>query len=264
MTAGTVQSLDVIALPAFEDNYIWLLADPQLRECVVVDPGDATPVINWLQSHPQWRLRDILITHHHSDHVDGVAVLKERYGVRVLGPATEPIPCRDIALHEADHVVVLGRTVNTIAVPGHTLGHIAYYLPDEAVLFTGDTLFAGGCGRLFEGTAAQMLNSLERLAALPEATRVYCAHEYTLSNLRFAHLVEPGNRAIENRLRAVEIRRAQGQCTLPSSIAIERATNPFLRTRLPTLWERLESHTQSSVGSSLACMVALRGWKDIF
>jgi len=160
--------------------------------------GDATPVIDWLHEHPDWSLTDILITHHHSDHVGGVAVLKQRYDVRVLGPAMEAIPCRDVAHQESDEISVLGRIVKTLAVPGHTMGHVAYYLRGEALLFTGDTLFAGGCGRLFEGTAAQMLDSLQRLAALTDVTQVYCAHEYTLSNLRFAHAVEPDDVNIAN------------------------------------------------------------------
>lgn len=264
MTADTAKRLQVIALAAFDDNYIWLLADPQSRLCAVVDPGDATPVADWLRTHPDWSLTDILITHHHSDHVGGVAALKRCYGARVLGPATEPIPGRDVALQEADESIVLGRTFKTFAVPGHTLGHVAYYLCDEALLFTGDTLFAGGCGRLFEGTAAQMLDSLERLAALPEATQVYCAHEYTLSNLRFAQAVEPDNVNIENRLRAVQLHRAEGRCTLPSSIALEKATNPFLRTRVSSVRAMLEARSKTAVSSSLACMVALRGWKDVF
>ncbi|MNO97396.1 Hydroxyacylglutathione hydrolase [compost metagenome] len=221
-------------------------------------------MVDWLQRHPDWSLTDILITHHHSDHVGGVEVLKRRYDVRVLGPATEPIPCRDVALQEADEIVVLGRTIKTIVVPGHTLGHIAYYQRDEALLFTGDTLFAGGCGRLFEGTAEQMLDSLERLAALPDATLVYCAHEYTLNNLRFAQAVEPDNVNIESRLRAVEQSRAEGRCTLPSSIGVERVTNPFLRTQVSSVWEMLEAQTKTEVRSSLACMVALRVWKDNF
>ncbi len=198
MTLDAAQRLQVTALAAFDDNYIWLLADPNSRQCAVVDPGDATPVIDWLHEHPDWSLTDILITHHHSDHVGGVAVLKQRYDVRVLGPAMEAIPCRDVAHQESDEISVLGRIVKTLAVPGHTMGHVAYYLRGEALLFTGDTLFAGGCGRLFEGTAAQMLDSLQRLAALTDVTQVYCAHEYTLSNLRFAHAVEPDDVNIAN------------------------------------------------------------------
>ena len=171
--------IQIDALSAFNDNYIWLLQDATSRRCAVVDPGDAKPVEAWLAAHPDWRLSDILVTHHHHDHVGGVAALKELTGARVLGPANEKIPARDLALEDGERVEVLGLVFEIFHVPGHTLGHIAYYHPAETpLLFCGDTLFAAGCGRLFEGTPAQMHHSLARLAALPANTRVYCTHEY--------------------------------------------------------------------------------------
>ena len=160
--------IQISALPAFTDNYIWLLQEPQTRRCAVVDPGDATPVLAWLEQNPEWTLSDILITHHHHDHVGGVEALKRVTGAKVYGPASETIPARDIALQDNDRITVLGWDFAVYAVPGHTLGHVAFY--HQGALFCGDTLFAAGCGRLFEGTPAQMYTSLQRLAALPADT----------------------------------------------------------------------------------------------
>ena len=184
----------------------------------------------WLAAHPDWRLSDILVTHHHHDHVGGVAALKELTGARVLGPANEKIPARDLALEDGERVEVLGLVFEIFHVPGHTLGHIAYYHPAETpLLFCGDTLFAAGCGRLFEGTPAQMHHSLARLAALPANTRVYCTHEYTLSNLRFALAVEPDNAAPGNASRKRPGCANGTASPLPSEISLELSTNPFLR-----------------------------------
>lgn len=190
--------LKIEALPAFTDNYIWMLQDIDRRLCAAVDPCDAAPVQAWLDARPDWRLTDILVTHHHADHVGGVQQLKTEHGARVYGPAAENIPARDDALSDGQRIRVLGHELEVIAVPGHTSGHIAYFHESshEPWLLSGDTLFAAGCGRLFEGTAAQMYRSLQRLAALPTQTRVYCTHEYTLSNLRFARAVEPDNQNI--------------------------------------------------------------------
>ena len=211
--------IKIDALPAFSDNYIWLLQDSGQQRCAVIDPGDAAPVLAWLNAHPGWRLSDILITHHHHDHVGGIAQLKAATGARVVGPARETIPERDRALSDGDSVEVLGHTLSVIEVPGHTLGHIAYYQAEQHWLFCGDTLFAAGCGRLFEGSPAQMHASLQRLAALPDRTLVYCTHEYTLSNLRFAQAVEPDNAQIAERLRQVAAWREAGQISLPSTLA---------------------------------------------
>lgn len=256
--------IKIEALPAFTDNYIWLLQDNKQRRCAVVDPGDAAPIEAWLANNPGWQLTDILITHHHFDHVGGIERLKAATGARVLGPAHEPIPGRDLGLNDGDHVDVLGLSFSVMAVPGHTLGHIAYLQADQHWLFCGDTLFAGGCGRLFEGTAEQMHTSLSRLAALPEQTQVYCTHEYTLSNLRFANAVEPENTAVSKRLQQVTQWRETGQISLPSSIGLERATNPFLRSAEPTVSTRMAEREGCGHQDSVGVFAALRAWKDTF
>ncbi|QLF91913.1 hydroxyacylglutathione hydrolase [Pseudomonas sp. ABC1] len=257
--------LQIEALPAFNDNYIWLLADPEKMTCAVVDPGDAAPVLAWLEQHPGWRLSDILITHHHTDHVGGIAALKAHCAPRVHGPARETIPLRDHALEDGAHVEVLGLQLQVLAVPGHTLGHIVFFLDDAELprLFSGDTLFAAGCGRLFEGTPAQMFHSLERLAALPERTLVYCAHEYTLSNLRFAHAVEPTQQEVTRRLEEVTRLREEDRITLPTSIALEKATNPFLRTREASVRHACQQRNPS-LESAEQVFAELRAWKDRF
>jgi len=258
--------IQIDALPAFSDNYIWLLQDVTTRTCAVVDPGDAAPVEAWLAAHPGWRLADILVTHHHQDHVGGVARLKQTSGARVLGPAGERIPAIDQALRDGERVEVLGLGFEVIEVPGHTLGHIAYYHADAdaPLLFCGDTLFAGGCGRLFEGTPAQMHASLGRLAALPGATGVYCAHEYTLSNLRFARAVEPGNAELAARFDEVAAWREQGRISLPSSIALERATNPFLRTSENSVKKAADERNGGPTASPAEVFAVIRQWKDKF
>lgn len=258
--------IQIDALPAFSDNYLWLLQDVTRRECAVVDPGDAAPVERWLQSHPGWKLTDILVTHHHADHVGGVARLKAETGARVLGPADEKIPARDVALEDGDRVEVLGLGFEVIHVPGHTLGHIAYHHkdPQSPLLFCGDTLFAGGCGRLFEGTPAQMHASLSRLAALPGQTRVYCAHEYTLSNLRFARAVEPENPEVLARFEEVSRWREQGKISLPSSIALELATNPFLRVSEISVKKMADERSGEETRAPEEVFATIRRWKDQF
>jgi hydroxyacylglutathione hydrolase len=256
--------IKIEALPAFSDNYIWLLQDPERRHCAVVDPGDAAPVEAWLAANPDWQLSDILITHHHFDHVGGIERLKAATGARVLGPANEKIPGRDLALHDGDQVDVLGQRFSVYAVPGHTLGHIAYIQAEQHWLFCGDTLFAGGCGRLFEGSPEQMHQSLSRLAALPEQTQVFCTHEYTLSNLRFAAAVEPDNQQIKQRLEQVGQWREAGRISLPSSIALERATNPFLRSSEPAVSAMIAELDGPASRSPTQVFAALRAWKDHF
>jgi hydroxyacylglutathione hydrolase len=228
----------------------------------VVDPGDAAPVLAWLEANPEWVLSDILITHHHHDHVGGVEQLKKATDAQVYGPASEAIPARDIALKDNDRISVLGCDFDVIAVPGHTLGHIAFY--HHGLLFCGDTLFAAGCGRLFEGTPEQMYTSLTRLAALPEETRVYCTHEYTLSNLRFAAVVEPGNADTAARLEKVTREREAGIMTLPSSIGLEKLTNPFLRTGETSVKEKVDERTGADNRAPSTVFAALRAWKDKF
>lgn len=248
-------------IPAFTDNYIWLLT--RGAKATVVDPGDAAPVMQrLLQRH--LTLTDILVTHHHADHVGGVAPLAQATGARVIGPRNEAIPARDVALGDGDRIDVLGMTIDVLDVPGHTRGHIAYYLPALRWLFCGDTLFAAGCGRLFEGTAEQMTASLARLAALPADTRVYCAHEYTLSNLRFALAVEPDNTALRDRQHACLDLRDRGMPTVPSTIGEERATNPFLRCDVTGVRRAAESRAAMPLDRPVKVFAVLRQWKNAF
>lgn len=256
--------IQIDALPAFNDNYIWLLQEARSKRCAVVDPGDAAPVMAWLEAHHDWTLNDILITHHHFDHVGGVEQLKTATGASVAGPAAEKIPARDIDLKDNDAIDVLDLRFEVMAVPGHTLGHIAYYHAEQNLLFCGDTLFAGGCGRLFEGTPQQMHQSLSRLAALPGATRVYCTHEYTLSNLRFAHAVEPHNPDVSARLAEVARWRDEGRISLPSNIELELATNPFLRVGEPAVVAATNGRDDRQSSEPSAVFASLRAWKDRF
>ncbi len=252
---------DVIQIPAFQDNYIWLLRKG--AAAVVVDPGDARPVLAVLEREGL-SLRSILITHHHGDHQGGVADLLEHHpAAEVFGPAAESIAGISKPLRGGDTVQLdsLGVDLRVLAVPGHTLGHLAYY--GAACLFCGDTLFAGGCGRLFEGTAAQMADSLSRLAALPDDTAVYCAHEYTQANLRFALAVEPGNLRLQGRAVEVAEARAKGQPTVPSTIGLEKATNPFLRCSEPEVVASVRRRTPAA-GDQLTIFAALREWKNGF
>lgn len=257
--------LKIEALPAFTDNYIWILQDAERQLCAVVDPGDADPVHAWLEARPDWRLTDILITHHHADHVGGVQQLKTKYGARVHGPAAEAIPDRDEALSGGQRIQILANELEIIEVPGHTRGHIAYFHDaQEPWLLSGDTLFAAGCGRLFEGTPEQMFASLQRLASLPAQTRVYCTHEYTLSNLRFAKAVEPDNQMITDRLEQVIRLREAKRITLPSDLRTEHATNPFLRSAEPGVVAAASRHVGRQLGTPEAVFAALRSWKDSF
>ena len=256
--------IKIDALPAFSDNYIWLLQDLKQRRCAVVDPGDAAPVEAWLAANPGWQLSDILITHHHFDHVGGIERLKAATGARVMGPANEKIPGRDLALRDGDQAEVLGQRFDIYEVPGHTLGHIAYIQPEQHWLFCGDTLFSAGCGRLFEGTPQQMLASLDRLAALPDDTRVCCTHEYTLSNLRFARAVDPDNADLQAHEQHCQSLRERNLPTLPSSIGLEKQINPFLRVRAPALSEAARRHAPETPSDALGVFTTLRAWKNVF
>lgn len=251
---------DVIRIPAFKDNYIWLLRKG--ASAAVVDPGDARPVLDVIEREGL-SLTTILVTHHHADHQGGVADLLARHPAEVFGPAAESITGIKRSLRGGETVSVAGCAADfqVIAVPGHTLGHIAYY--GSGCLFCGDTLFAGGCGRLFEGTAAQMLESLARLSALPDDTAVYCAHEYTQANLRFALAVEPGNPRLQRRAEEVAVARAAGLATVPSTIAIEKASNPFLRCREPEVVAAAQ-HRVPGARDEQAVFAALREWKNSF
>jgi hydroxyacylglutathione hydrolase len=255
--------LTLIPVPAFTDNYLWLLHDGQ--RALVVDPGDAAPVQRAL-TKLSLELDTILITHHHADHTGGVDELRRTTGAKVYGPAAEKIPKPYIPLKEGDTATALGLNFQVIDVPGHTAGHIAFYTPDvnnKPLLFCGDTLFSGGCGRLFEGTPAQMLVSLDKLAALPGATVVCCTHEYTLSNLRFAVAVDPANADLANyQTHCIELR-AHNLPTLPTSIAQELLINPFLRTRQPALISSAR-HFDAAADGDTSVFAAIRQWKNQF
>jgi hydroxyacylglutathione hydrolase len=224
--------VEILRVPVLSDNYVWLMHDPDTAETVVIDPAVAEPVLEAAAARG-WRITQIWNTHWHPDHVGGNAAIKAATGCTITGPAAEAdrIPTLDVEVGEGDKVRIGAILAEVIAVPAHTDGHIAYHLPDEKLVFVGDTLFAMGCGRLFEGTAEQMFDNMRRLAALPGDTIVYCAHEYTQSNGRYALVAEPGNQAIAERVVAVDAARAAGEPTVPTTIALERATNPFMRAR---------------------------------
>jgi hydroxyacylglutathione hydrolase len=236
--------LQVVAVPAFADNYIWLVHDEAGAETAVVDPGDAAPALAEAERRG-WRITQVWNTHHHWDHSGGNLAMKEATGCTVSGPAAEAIPGRDIGLSEGSELRIGDHIGRVIEIPGHTLGHVALVFEDDRIAFVGDTLFAMGCGRLFEGTAAQMHHSLHRLAALPEDTALYCGHEYTLANARFAAHAEPESEAISDRLKEVKALRDKGAITLPTSVAQERETNPFVRASTPEEFARLRAEKDS-------------------
>ena len=263
-TRDPKSALAVAAVPAFDDNYLWLIHDG--HHAAVVDPGDASPILAALASN-RLTLGAILLTHHQADHVGGVLELVAAFpGIPVYGPAREAIAGLTHPLAEGDQVVLadLPLTLDVIDVPGHTLGHIAYHAAAAGLLFCGDTLFAGGCGRLFEGSPAQMHQSLAKLASLPARTAVYCAHEYTLSNLRFAVEVEPGNPALRERIIAETGKRDRGQPTVPSTIALECATNPFLRSGQAEIVQSLQKAGRLANMDEVGAFAALREWKNVY
>jgi hydroxyacylglutathione hydrolase len=258
--------LAVLTVPAFKDNYLWIIHDSV--HAAVVDPGDAEPILAALQENGL-TLTAILLTHHHADHIGGVTRLLELSNVPVFGPRNENIAAVNHPLGEGDRVQAPGLALElaVLDVPGHTNGHIAYVRDDGKAqwLFCGDTLFGGGCGRLFEGTPAQMAASLAKLAALPDDTLVYCAHEYTLSNLRFAEALEPENRALQMRIAHDSQLRGTHLPTIPSTIAIEKATNPFLRTGEPAIVDSLVVAGRIEPGADpVTVFAALRAWKNVF
>jgi hydroxyacylglutathione hydrolase len=222
--------LEIVRIPVLNDNYVWLMHDDASGETVAIDPAVAEPVLTVAQARG-WTINQIWNTHWHPDHVGGNAEIKAKTGCTITGPAAEAakIGTLDRGVGEGDSVKIGDHSARILAVPAHTAGHIAYHLADDAILFVGDTLFAMGCGRLFEGTAAQMFANMQRFATLPDETIVYCAHEYTQSNGRFALTVEPDNKAIRDRMAMVDAARARGEPTIPTTIGAERATNPFLR-----------------------------------
>ncbi|ABB57433.1 hydroxyacylglutathione hydrolase [Synechococcus elongatus] len=253
-------------LPALQDNYIFLLVDVEQRQAAVVDPAEAEPVLAALQAEGL-TLTAILNTHHHGDHVGGNRRLLRQFPEAAVSASAvdrDRIPGQTVLLEAGDRLQICGQTAEVLFVPGHTRGHIAYYFPEVAegnprgALFCGDTLFAGGCGRLFEGTPAQMLDSLQQLRSLPDDTAIYCAHEYTLNNLRFALTVEPDNFDLQQRYQAVAIARQQGQATIPSRLDIEKATNPFLR------WDQAALQAAVSSQDPVQTLARLRSRKDQF
>ena len=253
----------VLHVCAFEDNYIWLIRGQSADRVAIVDPGDAEPVLAALE---QQRLTPvaILCTHHHPDHVGGTEDILRHYSLPVYGPARERIPAITHKLKDGDRVALaeLGLEFEVLDVPGHTAGHIAYY--GAGMLFCGDTLFSAGCGRLFEGTAEQMHTSLSRFAALPEKTGVYCAHEYTAANLRFALTVEPGNHDTRAHFEKTQALRARNTPTLPSTIGLERRINPFLRTGQAAVREAVSTHVARPLTGDAEVFAELRRWKDNF
>lgn len=271
MINATKRTLSVLAVPAFNDNYLWLIHDGV--RAAVVDPGDAAPILAALATH-ELLLSAILLTHHHADHIGGVPALLQHMRVPVFGPRNAAITAITEPLGEGDSIAVPGLDLqfSVLDVPGHTSDHIAYVrrLPDggatgEGWLFCGDTLFAGGCGRLFEGTPAQMASSLGKLAALPDDTKVFCAHEYTLANLRFAQEVEPANPALRERIVIEQAKRARGLPTIPSTIGLEKSTNPFLRYGEPAIAARLVAAGKLAPGAApIAVFAASRAWKNTF
>lgn len=261
-------AIDIIPIPAFNDNYLWLGVDKTQRSAFVVDPGDALPVFEYLKAH-NLVLRAILLTHHHPDHIGGVDDLVRQFHCPVFGPATARFTQVTNPLSDGDTLSLLDAEFSILETPGHTIDHISYFsdsatADDQPALFCGDTLFAGGCGRLFEGSPDQMLDSLTKLAALPGETRVFCAHEYTLANLKFALAVEPDNAQLQARLQKCTELRQQGKPTVPSSMEEELATNPFLRTQRPSVIRSAGSRTDRPLETEGAVFAAIRQWKDNF
>lgn len=255
--------MNIYSLPAFTDNYIWALVEG--TQCWVVDPGQAAPVERFLATH-QLHLEGVLITHHHGDHTGGIAELAHHRKLRVIGPDNPAITGITETVCEGDSITLLGVTLHCLTVPGHTLDHVAYHgeTGSRHVVFCGDTLFAGGCGRLFEGTPSQMWHSLNKLANLPDRTEVYAAHEYTAANLAFAAAVDSDNAQLQARIEDVAACRANGIATLPSSIGLEKATNPFLRASQPALKHAAVVSSGDALSSDESVFAALRAYKDRF
>ncbi|MDR3492718.1 MAG: hydroxyacylglutathione hydrolase [Gammaproteobacteria bacterium] len=255
--------INIIPIPAFKDNYIWLLVNSINHHCIIVDPGDALPVIDVIKQH-NLILDAILITHHHNDHSGGIKQLIELYPVPVYGPAQEHITGVDHLLHEHDEIYFENLAMKFLIfdIPGHTKGHIAFY--STGMLFCGDTLFSAGCGRLFEGTAEQMFHSLSKITSLPTDTLIYCAHEYTLSNLRFAQCVEPNNIHINEAIALANQLGEQNLPTLPSVLYKELLMNPFLRCHADSVINSVNHHNGEQLSDPVNIFQALRTWKDTF
>lgn len=253
--------LRIGAIPILGDNYVWVLSRPDSSHVIVVDPGEAGPVLDWLEEH-ELEPSTILITHRHHDHVGGVEEIARRFSPRVVAPKRDSVPAASESVVGGDIIrdQSAGVELTTLDVPGHTAGHAAYV--GHGIALTGDALFAGGCGRVFEGTFDQMYESLQRLAALPTETAIHCAHEYTVSNLRFAREVEPENEVLQSRLKDAEMQRELGGNTLPSTIAEELATNPFLRCEAPAVVDAARARSGSDLAPGAEVFAVLRHWKD--
>lgn len=259
--------LQIHPIPAFKDNYFWLIQpDSATPDAYIVDPGDAAPVLTALQEK-NLQLKGILITHHHHDHIDGATRLHDLFNIPINGPQSPRIPQITHILNQGDSLTVGAESCQIINLPGHTLDHIAYYFQpaDSApLLFSGDTLFAAGCGRLFDGTAPLLFAALQKIAALPTNTIIYAAHEYTLSNIEFALYIEPNNQALQARKAIESAKRAAGIPTLPTTLDIELRTNPFLRCHLESVAQRAEALAGTPLLSPLDVFTVLRQAKDQF
>lgn len=253
--------LNITQIAALQDNYIYLLNNPETGETAVVDPAEATPVLDYLQQK-HWTLKYILNTHQHWDHIGGNPQLQQQTGCQIVASKVDQsrIPRVDIAVQEGDTLFLGRQRLQVLDTPGHTLGHLSYYLPGSKALFCGDTLFGMGCGRLFEGSAEQMWHSLQKIMALPAETQIYCAHEYTEANSRFAYSIEPENSVLLQRVQQIKSLRQQNLSTVPFTLADELATNPFLRTHLPGIQEKLNLAGQTDI----TVFAALRKLKDHF
>jgi hydroxyacylglutathione hydrolase len=256
--------LKIISIPAFKDNYIWLIINSQLGQAVAVDPGDASPVLSFLESN-NLSLAGILVTHKHADHTGGIGALIDRFPyIAVYAHPIEKIP---LMTHPVKHdeIVMIDKwpvTYKVIHIPGHTMGHVAFY--DHQALFSGDTLFGAGCGRIFEGTAEEMFCSLNKLMMLPDETMIYCGHEYTLANLNFASHVEPDNEDIRQRIKLTEKMILNNNSSLPSTMSSERKTNPFLRCTQKSVIERVQIYANRKLTNSVEVLRELREWKNNF
>jgi hydroxyacylglutathione hydrolase len=255
--------LSIIPIPAFKDNYIWLLINNKNQHAIIADPGDATPVIKQLETMGLI-LSAILITHHHADHCGGLDILTRQFSIPVYGPEAENIIHVNQPVREGNTVTIphCDISFSVLDIPGHTRGHIAYYSP--GMVFCGDTLFTAGCGRLFEGTAEQMYHSLSKLCQYPDDTLIYCGHEYTSANLQFAQAVEPTNNDILERIKATNSLRLQGLPSVPAPLALEKRTNPFLRCQVKEVIEAAEKQAGNSLNNPVSVFSTLRNWKNSF
>ena len=251
--------MNILPLPAFTDNYIWLIEEN--GKATVVDPGDAKVVNSYLKENGL-KLENILITHHHYDHTGGVAQLKESYECNVYGPHDSPFKGVEIKLRENDEITIHGFSYKIIEVPGHTLDHIAYYSAEKDVLFCGDTLFSGGCGRIFEGTPSQMFDSLSKLSILDLTTKIYCTHEYTQSNLNFAVKVEPYNNILLEYKNKIDEKRLKNEISLPTNLKLEKDINPFLRSHVLEIKENIKDFAKINHPTDLETFTAVRSLKD--